>query len=360
MKKNKGNHSSFEKLRRRAEKQLHDRDVQLSKKSSKDKNELIHELEVHQLELEIQNEELRRAQIDLVESRDKYHELYDFAPIGYFTIDEKTRIKDVNLTGADLLGIPRGKLLDVKFSSFILPDYQDDFYFHCQALFSTEANRSCELKLDKQDGRSIYAKLDCVGVPDEAGNIKLIRTALTDISDLKRLEKKLQEAHDNLEKQVETRTIDLKRVNKKLKMQAVNLSETNIALKVLLRQREADKKEIEETVFLNFKELILPHLEKLKNKRLGDKNMAIINIIERNLNDILSPFVRNFSARMFKLSPTEIQVMNLIRQGKTTKEIAKSMHLATSTIDFHRDNIRKKIGIKNKKINLSSYLSSLT
>ena len=111
---------------------------------------------------------------------------------------------------------------------------------------------------------------------------------------------------------------------------------------------------------LNFKELILPYLEKLKNKRLGYKEKAYIDIIESNLNDIISPFVRNFSVKMFRLSPTEIQVLNLIKQGKTTKEIAKSMNLATSTIDFHRHNIRKKIGIKNKKINLSSYLSSLS
>ena len=360
MKKNKGNHSSFEKLRRRAEKQLHDRDLQLSKMSSKDKNELIHELEVRQIELEMQNEELRRTQIDLAESRDRYHELYNFAPVGYFTFDERTSIQDANLTLADLLGTSRSKLIDVKFSSFISPDYQDDFYFHCQALFSTEAHRSCELKLKKQDGLSIYVKLDCAGVQDKAGNIKLIRTALTDISDLKRLEKILQEAHDNLEKQVDARTIDLKRANQKLKIQAKSLSETNIALKVLLRQREADKQELEEKVFLNFKELILPYLEKLKSKRLGDKNMAHINIIERNLNDILSPFVHNFSTRMFNLSPTEIQVLNLIRQGKTTKEIAGSMQLATSTIAFHRDNIRKKIGIKNKKINLSTYLSSFS
>jgi PAS domain S-box-containing protein len=360
MKKNKGKHSSFEKLRRQAEKRLLERDAKLSKIPSKDKNELIHELGVHQLELEMQNEELRRMQIGLAESRDKYHELYDFAPIGYFIIDEKAWIQDVNLTGADLLGTPRSKLLDAKFSSFISPDYQDDFYFHCQALFDTEAHRSCELKLKKQDGTLIYAKLDCVVVKNKNRNFKQIRTALTDITDRKRFEKILQEAHDNLEIQVAARTIDLKRANKRLKMQAKSLSEANIALKVLLKQREADKIELEEKVFLNFKELVLPYLEKLKSKRLRDKDKAYINIIESNLNDVISPFVRNFSARMFKLSSTEIQVLNLIKQGKTTKDIAVSMNLATSTIDFHRHNIRKKIGINNKKINLSSYLSSLS
>jgi DNA-binding CsgD family transcriptional regulator len=136
-----------------------------------------------------------------------------------------------------------------------------------------------------------------------------------------------------LEKQVAARTRELKDINRELEMKTISLSETNTALKVLLKQRETDKIELEEKVFLN--------------------------IIESNLNDIVSPFVRNFSARMFRLSPTEIQVLNLVKQGKTTKEIAKTMNLETSTIDFHRHNIRKKIGIRNKKINLSSYLSTL-
>jgi DNA-binding CsgD family transcriptional regulator len=102
-------------------------------------------------------------------------------------------------------------------------------------------------------------------------------------------------------------------------------------------------------------------LGKLKNRRrLGNKEKAYIDIIESNINEIISPFVRSISAKFFKLTPTEMQVINLIRRGKTTKEIADTMNLATSTIDFHRNNIRKKIGINNKPINLSTYLSSLS
>jgi DNA-binding CsgD family transcriptional regulator len=102
-------------------------------------------------------------------------------------------------------------------------------------------------------------------------------------------------------------------------------------------------------------------LEKLKNRRiLGTKEKGYVDIVESNLNEIISPFVRSISAKFFKLSPTEMQVINLIRQGRTTKEIAETMNVATSTIDFHRNRIRKKIGIKNKRINLSTYLSSLS
>ena len=97
-----------------------------------------------------------------------------------------------------------------------------------------------------------------------------------------------------------------------------------------------------------------------KIRKLGEKQRTYIGIIESNLNDIVSPFVHGLSSKLIKLSPTELQVSNLIKQGNTTKEIAEIMNLATSTIDFHRNNIRKKFGIKNKKTNLRTYLSSFS
>jgi PAS domain S-box-containing protein len=182
-----------------------------------------------------------------------------------------------------------------------------------------------------------------------------------DITDRLRSEKTLKEAHDDLERRVKDRTRELTEANKQLKFKTTSLSEANAALKVLLKHREVDKLELEERVLLNTKLMISPYLERLKlRSRLGTKEKDYINIIESNLNEIISPFVRSISARFFKLSPTEMQVINLIRRGKTTKEIADTMNLATSTIDFHRNNIRKKIGIKNKQINLSTYLSSLS
>lgn len=147
MKINKGKHRNFQRLRRQAEKRLRDRDSVLAYMPSKDKNELIHELEVYQIELEMQNEELRRTQRKLIESRDQYHELYEFAPLGYFTLDEKATIWQVNLTGADLLGLPKSKLSNTKFSRFISPDFQDDFYFHCQRIFEIGTKQTSVLKL---------------------------------------------------------------------------------------------------------------------------------------------------------------------------------------------------------------------
>ena len=148
-------------------------------------------------------------------------------------------------------------------------------------------------------------------------------------------------------------------VNKQ-RLKSPPLSEANLFLKTLLEQREADKIELGEKVLLNTRLMISPYLEKLKNsRRLGDKEKFYVNIIESNLNDIISPFGPNLSARLINFTPTEMQVINLVKKNRTSKEISDTMNLATSTINFHRNNIRKKLGINNKRINLSSYLSSL-
>ncbi|MCD6271692.1 MAG: helix-turn-helix transcriptional regulator, partial [Deltaproteobacteria bacterium] len=99
--------------------------------------------------------------------------------------------------------------------------------------------------------------------------------------------------------------------------------------------------------------------EKLKNSRLDSKQKAYVNIIESNLNEIVAPLLREFSKTNLKLTPTEIQVTNLVKHSKTTKEIAEILNLAKSTIDFHRSNIREKLGIKNKKINLRTHILSI-
>ena len=151
-----------------------------------------------------------------------------------------------------------------------------------------------------------------------------------------------------------------KKTRAELELQTCKLEETNTALKVLMKQRIEARTEIEEMVLLNANDLIMPFLERLKKSRLDSKQKAYVNLIESNLNDIVAPFLREFSKINIKLTPTEIQVIDLVRHGKTTKEIAGLMNLATSTIDFHRSNIREKLGIKNKKTNLRTHLLSIS
>ncbi len=148
---------------------------------------------------------------------------------------------------------------------------------------------------------------------------------------------------------------ELKRREIELEEKASDLEETNTALKVLLKRREKDKVELEKKVLCSVKELITPNFNKLKNSNLNHTQKNLIGIIESNLRDIISPFLPGISEKLLEFTHIEIQVANYIRQGKTTKEIAVLLHLANKTIDFHRDNIRRKLGIKHSKINLRTY-----
>jgi DNA-binding CsgD family transcriptional regulator len=148
----------------------------------------------------------------------------------------------------------------------------------------------------------------------------------------------------------------LKESEKELKIKTKSLEEVNIALRVLLNKRDEDQKELEEKVLSNVKELIFPYLEKVKNGQLNPEQIAYMDIVEINLKDIISPFLRNLSAKYVSLTPTEIRVAHLIKEGKTTKEIGEMMALSPRTIETHRKNMRKKFGIAKKKGNLRSHL----
>jgi len=138
-----------------------------------------------------------------------------------------------------------------------------------------------------------------------------------------------------------------------------HLEEVNAALRVLLKQREGDKADLEERLLANVKELVLPYVEKLKNSRLHFDQMTLVGILESNMKEIVSPFVTKLSSRFLSLTPTEIQVASLIKDGKTSKEIASLIHASENTVRSHRFHIRSKLGIKNKKVNFRSYLQSL-
>jgi len=352
MKKNENKSRKLEGLRRQAEERLGDEAVAVSEMNLSEVQKLNHELKVHQIELEVQNEELRRVQVVLAESRDKFEDLYDFAPVGYFTFDDRARIKEVNLTGADLLGCQRNKLLNMKFQSFVLPDSQDDFYFHGKQLLKTETHQTCELKLKKQNGSPFYAKLESVAVKGRTKSLNIIRTALIDITERIRFQKALQEAHDDLERRVVERTQELERKTR-------HLEEANTALKVLLKRRNADKNEMEEKILNNVKELVVPYLAKVKRKVTDKKLQTYLNTLEANLNSIVSPFSNKLSAKYLNLTAAEIEVANLVKHGQSTKEIADLHNVSIKTVETHRANIRKKLGLTNKKANLRTYLLSL-
>jgi DNA-binding CsgD family transcriptional regulator/ligand-binding sensor protein len=155
------------------------------------------------------------------------------------------------------------------------------------------------------------------------------------------------------------KNLELKEKARELENQKNNLEEANIALKVLLDKRQEDKKETSDNLLTNVKELIVPYFEKIKKTKLDEQQKAILGIMESNLNEITSPFARKMSQIYLNLTPVEIKVANLIRHGSNSKEISEIMNLSPRTIYNHRKNIRKKLGLENRKTNLRSHLLSI-
>ena len=146
---------------------------------------------------------------------------------------------------------------------------------------------------------------------------------------------------------------------KELENKTHELEEVNAALKVLLKQRDEDKKEFEEKIIANVKNLVFPYIGKLNNSRLNDRQTVYLEIIKSNLEEVIAPFLHRLSSKYSDLTPSEIQIAGLIKDGKTTKEIAELLNSSTDAIDFHRYNLRKKLGLRNRKTNLRSFLLSL-
>ncbi len=152
----------------------------------------------------------------------------------------------------------------------------------------------------------------------------------------------------------------LRKSEKKLTQQKVELEESNIALKVLLKQREGDKADLEQKVITNVKEMVLPYVEKLKRVALKPKDKTVVEIIESHLHDIVSPMMQKLANASIILTPQEIQVASLVKDGKASKEIADILNVAETTVHFHRKNLRKKFGLSNSQTNLRSYLISIS
>lgn len=600
---------SCQELRKRAEEKAQEiRITAHETRSNEDLNRLLHELQVHQIELEMQNEELRRSQQDLEDSRTRYFDLYNLAPVGYLTLSDRGIIVEANLTCANLLGVTREVLVNQPFSRFIFSDDQDCYYLHHRHLADKgDKSQVCKLRMVRADGLLFWAYLwansaqeidnvsryriimsdcskeklleeqlrlseekfrtiadytydwvywlspqkellynspsckpltgfsteefisdpklllaithpddrDCVGKhlecccetskeAQEAHHItfriitkdgelrwiahicqpvyntqgqflgrrasnrnitrqKLIEEQLrqseerlrlaldassdgvwdrdlitnevyhgenwykvlgytasdvksdsltwenllhpddkfeamtaihqhldgltphyesefrmrnkngewqwflsrgkvveksetgtplrfigtnTDITKNKNIEFKLQEMQELLEKKVVERTRELE--------------EVNVALKVLLKKMEKDTLELEQKIVDNISRLVDPYLEKLRNLNLDPQHRIIVEMLAANLNELTSSFTDTISSGIKKLTPTELQIANLVKHGKNTKEIAGLMNLAPGTISIHRKNIRKKLGISRDKTNLQVYLSSTT
>ncbi len=297
-------------------------------------------------------------------------------------IIEDQKVIYVNNRLCEITGYTRDELFKLDSFEIIAPEIRKkttrDYGDHEKIKLFEER----EYEIVRKDGerRIIYNRHSHL-LNDAGDKIFYHFEIITDITDRKIAEGKLKHLNQELELRVEQRTAALSETNEQLKKeigersqaekklkfreleleaQKKSLEELNSALRVLLKKGEEDKKELEEKMLFNVKELVMPYTDNLINSRLDPHQRECLKVIKSNLNDIVSPFGRALSLSILKLTPREIQIANLIKEGRTTKEIADLLHLSGRTITTHRDNIRKKLGLKAKKANLRTHLSSIT
>jgi PAS domain S-box-containing protein len=203
----------------------------------------------------------------------------------------------------------------------------------------------------------------------------------TDFTARKEMEEILRKAHEDLEMRIHERTEELAKVNEQLvddiaerllvekalrqremelELRSVKLEEMNVTLRTILEQRDHDRKLFERRVVANVNELIKPLLEKLRKCQTEAQRESCLEIIKSNLDQVISPFTRQLMGGSVRLTATEIQIANCIRQGMRSKEVAALLKLSKGTVDFHRNNMRRKLGISDRKISLSSHLLQVT
>lgn len=306
-----------------------------------------------------------------------YRVLMETMNEGAATLTTDSTILFCNKCLATMLKRPQQHIIGTPLRSYVAPT---DFRLFDQSM-GKGLKGSCQKEIHLTDAKEglIPTLLSLRSFP--INGIKGVSAIITDISERIRSEKALKRTLAELDHRVRKRTLELSKINKELSIEieerkqvehvlkerekelevgSQRLEETNIALNVLLKKKQEDKTELEDQVLLTIEQLIAPYLEKLKKTGLDEKQNTYVQILESNLKEIVSSFSHRLSAYFLIFTPTEIQVANLLRQGKTNKEISELLNSSPRTIAFHRENIRKKLKLVKKKTNLKSFLLSIT
>ncbi len=292
--------------------------------------------------------ERKHIEQKLASSEIKYRRIFESLDDVYYQTDNEGRIRILSpslkrIAGwepAELIGRP---VADV----YVEPGDRKSLL----SILAREKHvRDYDVALKKKDGTPIYASLSCQLLFDHDGQPDGICGILKDITVRKLMEEELKEHRKNLEALVWEQT-------QELRMKSEAVEELNVALRVLLRQVQEDKETLEQRFVANVNKLVLPYLKKINKSRLDKQQSSYLDIMEANLNEIMSPLLHNL--QQINLTPRETQVANLVKEGKTTKEIAQIVGVATDAVNSYRNSIRQKLGLNNKKVNLQSYLESL-
>lgn len=277
--------------------------------------------------------------------------LFEESPVGILVADDRgDRFLKANPAICRMLGYTEAELLRMGIVDIHPAEALQSVFDAFERQKKGEITLAPALACIRKDGVVIYADISTSPIFMD-GRMVLVGF-FSEITARKKAEDALQQANEELEKRVKERT-------EALEMQKSVLEQVNAALNVLLKKRDEDKLMIEESVLFNAKEIVEPMIVRLKNSGLKQDQAAFANAIESGLQDIVSPFSLSLHSKYLGLTLSEIRVANLVKEGKTTKEIASLLNSTSRAISFHRQNLRKKLGLGNRRANLGSYLLSL-
>jgi len=287
--------------------------------------------------------ERNRAMEAIVKSEQKYRAILDKSPDAVLIRDINGNIVDANVEATILFGYSKKELLGQP----IAKQYPPEELERAQRAFRNVKRRG-KARLDdvyvlRKDGRKV--NVDINGSYFSVGNEVLYKIIFHDMTEYRKMQEELKKAKTELEATVVERTMEL--------------MEANTALKVLLSHQNQEKAENEEKLSTNLRNQIMPYIQELKKELPSEKRKAYIQLIEKNLQSIMSEFLTHLKSSASKLTPKEIQVSSLIKEGMSTKEIARFLNVSRKTVDIFRYNIRKKLGLNNRKESLMSHLLSL-
>ena len=276
----------------------------------------------------------------LRESEEKFRNLTDQSPNMIF-INRGGKIVYANRKSEEIMGYARDEFYadDFNFIDIIAPEFADSVSKNDNKQRQGIGVEPYEYALITKAGKRIDVIISTKLINYEGE--RCILGIVTDISERKTAEKLLHEKDEELTQKTKS------------------LEEMNIALGVLLEQREKEKADFKESIFISLKKLVFPYIEKLENKKLDEASQTYLRILKSNLKELMAPISNTLSLKYIDFTPSEIQVANLVAQGKTSKEIASMLNVSTKAVSFHRANIRKKLGLWNKSTNLRTFLQSL-
>ena len=285
------------------------------------------------------------------QTEEKLHQMNSFLDSIFEHIPDMIFLKDAkdlkflrfNRAGEDLLGYSKDELIGKNDYDFF-PKEQADFftakdYAVLGEKFAVDIPEE-SIKTRHKGNRILHTKK--VPILDAEGTPKYLLGIAEDITQRKQAEEKLRIKE------------------KELLVKTINLEEVNTALKVLLEQREKDKDEMQDNIMVNIKQLVEPLIDKLKICVSGPQEAAYLDALTSALHIIVSPFAKRLASETFNFTPREVEISNFIRDGKSTKEVADILNLSIRAVEFHRDNIRKKLGLNKTCTNLRTYLLSLS